>query len=216
MSVDVKICGLRDEAAIEAAACGGARFLGFVFAPASRRYIGPTCAASLIGKCASRAETVGLFVDPSDADLEGVLKTVPLKIVQLHGLETPERVLEVKKLTGLPVIKAVGIGTQADIALAQTYENAADYLLLDAKTSNGVPAGGQGAAFDWGLLAHTSFSKPWLLAGGLSEDNLENAVRATQARILDVSSGVEDKQGQKSPEKIKAFLEKARSLETCC
>jgi phosphoribosylanthranilate isomerase len=159
---------------------------------------------------------VGLFVDPSDDDLSRILKIVPLRMIQLHGFETPERVAAVRKITGLPVIKAVGIASKQDIAAVKPYELAADYLLLDAKLPTGGPSGGKGVVFDWSLLGTAAFTKPWFLAGGLNEENIKEAVSATKASLLDVSSGVEDAGGQKNSAKIRAFLEKAHTLETCC
>jgi phosphoribosylanthranilate isomerase len=214
--VHVKICGLSDAESVASAVDGGARYLGFVFCPVSRRAIDPKTAASLIERIPSRIASVGLFVDPQDDDLERVLSLAPLKMIQLHGSETPERVQAVKKRTGLHVIKAIGIAAPQDIAKAKQYEPVADILLLDAKPSSNGTSGGNGVVFDWSLLKNAVFSKPWILAGGLDAGNIEAAVAATGARILDVSSGVEYPMGRKSPAKIKAFLDKAATIETCC
>jgi len=216
LSIDVKICGLSDADSVAAAVEGGARFLGFVFYQKSRHHIDPASAAALISKVPSTVATVGLFVDPSDDELKSVLDVVPLKLIQLHGSEAPERVSEVRKNVGLPVIKAVGIGIQQDVAAAKIYEPVADYLLLDAKLPSGVPSGGKGVVFDWSLLGNASFSKPWFLAGGLNADNIEKAVKMSHAPLLDVSSGVEDVHRQKSPALIRDFLDKVRAIETCC
>jgi phosphoribosylanthranilate isomerase len=212
LSVQVKICGLGDEASVAASLEGGARYLGFVFCPRSRHRIEGEAAASLIEHVPPRVATVGLFVDPTDDDLSRILKIAPLRMIQLHGLESPERVAAVKKMMGLPVIKAVGIATEQDILAAQRYESVADYLLLDAKLPTGGPSGGKGVVFDWSLLGKTAFSKPWFLAGGLNEENIGEAAMATKALLLDVSSGVEDERGQKSPARIRAFLEKAHAI----
>jgi phosphoribosylanthranilate isomerase len=212
LSVNVKICGLGDAASVDAAVQGGARYLGFVFCAKSRHRIDAASAAPLIARVLPSIETVGLFVDPTDDELVHVLKTAPVKIIQLHGNETPDRVSAVKFLTGLPVIKAVGMASSQDVAKSKSYESEADYLLLDAKPSAGGPTGGNGIIFDWSLLKNAAFSKPWLLAGGLHAGNIKEAVTATGALILDVSTGVEDASGKKSPEKIRAFLDKARAL----
>ena len=132
--------------------------------------------------------------------------------LQLHGSETPERVAAVRKLTGLPVIKAVGIAVPQDIESAKHFESVADYLLLDAKLPTGGPSGGKGVVFDWSVLKNAVFFKPWLLAGGLNERNIQEAVAATGAKLLDVSSGVENAKGRKSPEKIRAFLDKVHAI----
>ncbi len=216
MSVQVKICGLGDAASVDAAVKGGAQYLGFVFCPKSRHKVDPASVASLIEPVPSSVATVGLFVDPSDDDLRRVLNIVPMKMIQLHGSETPDRISAVKKITGLPIIKAIGIAAPQDVTTAKSYESVADFLLFDAKPLPDGPSGGNGVAFDWTLLKNAVFSKPWLLAGGLHEGNIKAAVAATGARILDVSSGVEDASGNKSPIKIKAFLDKARVIETCC
>ncbi len=216
MTVQVKICGLRDAASVAAAVEGGARYVGFVFYPKSPRVVDAETAAALIAPLPPSVISVGLFVDPSDNDVLRVLRIAPLRMIQLHGSETPERVAAVKRLTGLPVIKAVGIASRQDILAARLYESTADLLLLDAKPSAGGLPGGNAAVFDWSLLKDEVFAKPWLLAGGLNEANSESAVAATGASILDVSSGVEAGVGQKSPAKIKAFLAQARKIETCC
>lgn len=216
MTLQVKICGLRDAAAVDAAVAGGASFVGFVFYAKSPRVVEANIAASLIARLPVSVTSVGLFVDPTDEELDRVLRIAPLRMIQLHGTESPERVLAVKKLTGLPVIKAVGIAAPQDILTARTYEPVADLLLLDAKPSAGGRPGGNAAVFDWSLLKNASFTKPWLLAGGLNVSNIEAAVAETGTCMLDVSSGVESGGGQKSPTKIRAFLAKTHKIETCC
>jgi len=215
VTIHVKICGLGDKEAVAAAVEGGARYLGFVFCPGSRHRIEAADAASLIARVPSPVASVGLFVDPSDDDIAQVLSFAPLSMIQLHGAETPERVSSVKRATGLPVIKALGICAPQDVAAAKQYEPVADLLLLDSWSPQGGISGGNGVAFDWSLLKNASLSKPWMLAGGLNAQNIEAAVAATGARILNVSSGVEDESGKKSPARIKEFLERAHTLETC-
>lgn len=216
MSVEVKICGLRDASSLSAAVTGGARYVGFVFYPRSPRAVDAQTAAALIEQLPGSVTPVGLFVDASDDEIAQTLRVAPLRMVQLHGNETPERVAAVKKMTGLPVIKAIGIATPQDVETARLYEPVADMLLLDAKPRPGALPGGNAASFDWSLLKKASFTRPWMLAGGLNESNIAEATAATGARILDVSSGVEEAPGRKNPAKIKAFLEKARGFETCC
>ncbi|MGB9152310.1 MAG: phosphoribosylanthranilate isomerase [Alphaproteobacteria bacterium] len=216
MSVEVKICGLCDAESVAATVAGGARYAGFVFYSKSPRAVDAESAAALIARLPASTASVGLFVDAGDDEIRRVLRIVSMPMIQLHGTETPERVAAVKKLTGLPVIKAVGIAAAQDVEAARRYESVADMLLLDAKPlADGLP-GGNAAIFDWGLLKNASFARPWMLAGGLNEQNIAAAVAATGARILDVSSGVEEAVGRKNSAKIKAFLEKAHRLETCC
>ena len=216
MTVQVKICGLCDAASVAAAVEGGARYVGFVFYPKSPRVVDPETAAVLIASLPPSVISVGLFVDPTDDELLRVLRIAPLRMIQLHGAETPERVAALKRLTSLPVIKAIGIASRQDILAARLYESTADLLLLDAKSPAGGLPGGNAASFDWSLLKNEAFARPWLLAGGLTALNSEAAVAATGASILDVSSGVEEGVGRKSPAKIKAFLAQARKIETCC
>ena len=216
MSLNVKICGLKDIAAVDAAVDGGALYAGFVFYPKSVRAVSPQTARSLCRRLPSTCFSVGLFVDPDDKTLTDVLDTVPLTIIQLHGDETPARVRAIKEKTGRSIIKAIGINNAEDLDAIPLYENVADMLLLDARPSKAGGYGGRGEPFDWKLLKKASFSKPWILAGGLCEENLAEAVSKTDASILDVSSGVEGASGEKDPERIRAFLKKAHQIETCC
>ncbi|MDR3449929.1 MAG: phosphoribosylanthranilate isomerase [Alphaproteobacteria bacterium] len=215
MSVTVKICGLRDANAVAAAVSGGARYAGFVFYRQSPRVVDAQTASLLIDQIPDEVIPVGLFVNPTDDEMMRVLRAVRLKMIQLHGNETPERVAAVKKLTRLPVIKAVGIATAEDVEAARIYEPVADMLLLDAKAEAGKNPGGNAVAFDWSLLGAVRFKKPWMLAGGLHVGNLDAAVAATGASIVDVSSGVEDAPGHKNPQKIRDFLTLAAKTETC-
>ncbi len=208
MSVAVKICGFRDAedmAALEAAIAGGARLVGFVFEPSSRRYADPDKIRKVSLAISGRILRVGLFVDASDAEIAQVIAKVPLDMLQLHGHETPERVAEVRRNFGLPVIKAIRVADATDAASARDYEGVADMLLFDAKVAGGV-TGGTGKTFDWSLLSGADFSLPWLLAGGLNAGNLREAVAATGARMVDISSGAEDETGRKSAEKIREIL----------
>lgn len=210
MPVSVKICGLKDAGAVDAAVSAGARYLGFVFFPKSPRHVTPEQAAELATRVPVGIARVGLFVDPDDAALQSVLDRVPLDIVQLHGTETPARVAEVKALTGLPVMKAVGIAEPADLDRLWDYGLAADMLLVDAKPpKDAALPGGNGLAFDWRLLVGRQMLKPWLLAGGLTPENVNAAIRLTRAQGVDVSSGVESAPGVKDAERIRQFVSRA-------
>jgi phosphoribosylanthranilate isomerase len=204
--VRFKVCGLTTEAQVLEAAEAGAGYLGFVFFPRSPRAVTALRARELAWAAPAGVAKVGLFVDASDEELAEVLDVVPLDMIQLHGREMPERVAEVRARWGLPVMKAVGIASEADLEVARGYEGVADQLLLDAKAPAGaVLPGGNGVAFDWGLLAGRSWGIPWMLAGGLTPFNVAEAVAVSGARQVDVSSGVESAPGVKDGGLVRAF-----------
>jgi len=210
VTVSVKICGLNEAQGVDTAIKAGARYLGFVFFPKSPRFVTHAEAAGLVAEVPLGIARVGLFVDPDDATLETTLASVPLDVIQLHGAETPERVSAVKALTGLPVMKAVGVAEPGDLDRLWDYGLVADMLLIDAKPpKDAVLPGGNGLAFDWRLLAGRQILKPWLLAGGLTPENVNEAIRLTRAQGVDVSSGVESAPGVKDPEKIRRFIARA-------
>jgi phosphoribosylanthranilate isomerase len=213
MSVEVKICGLSTAEGIAAAARHGARFVGFVFYPPSRRNVTPSLAAALARVVPPGIVKAGLFVDADDATLTETLDKTPLDLLQFHGRETPERVAWAKRRFGKPVMKSIPIATEVDLAVAERYFGVADRLLFDAKPPKDARApGGNGLVFDWELLGGRRWPVPWMLSGGLSPDNLANAVRITHATAVDVSSGVERAAGVKDAEKIAAFLARAKEL----
>lgn len=207
----VKICGLRDPAHVIAAADAGARYLGFVFFPKSPRAVMPEQAAALSDHVPPGVARVGLFVDPDDALLATTLAQVGLDMIQLHGHESPDRVAQVRALTGLPVIKAVGVAGRDDLPALTDYGLVADMLLVDAKAPKDADLpGGNGLAFDWRLLVGRRWLRPWLLAGGLTPDNVAEAIRLTGAKGVDVSSGVEAAPGAKDTALIRRFISAAR------
>lgn len=217
MSIDVKICGINSADALDAAVAGGAqgraKMLGFVFFDKSPRNITRDEACDLLARVPEGITKVALMVDPDDSKANSIAHQLPFDMIQLHGSEAVERVAELKTITGLPAMKAVGIAGPDDIARAHAYEDVCDYILLDAKPpKDAVLPGGNAMSFDWTLIAGEKWLKPWLLAGGLNADNLAEAVKTSGARFVDVSSGVEDAPGQKSLEKIRAFLALAGSL----
>jgi phosphoribosylanthranilate isomerase len=211
---EAKICGVNSPVAAVAAAAGGAAFIGLVFYPPSPRALTADRAAELAALVPARVGRVGLFIDPDDAALRAVLSTVPLTLLQLHGRESPERVKEVKERFGLPVMKAIGVAEPRDLDAAARYLGVADWLLFDARPPRepGALPGGNARPFDWRILAGRSWPIPWMLSGGLTATTLGDAVRVTGARVVDVSSGVEDRPGVKSPDRIRAFLEAAARL----
>jgi phosphoribosylanthranilate isomerase len=203
----VKICGLRRPEAVAAAVGAGAAYLGFVFFPKSPRHVTLAEAAALAVEVPPGVAKVALVVDADDAALDALTAAVPIDMIQLHGRETPERVRAVRARLGLPVMKAVGIAGQADLAKIEAYAAVADQILVDAKPPEGADLpGGNGLAFDWRLLAGRRWPVPWMLAGGLTPQNVTEAVRLTGARQVDVSSGVESAPGVKDADLIRAFV----------
>jgi phosphoribosylanthranilate isomerase len=213
MKVAVKICGLNAPDAVAAAVEGGASLAGFVFFAASPRNVSPELAADLMAAVPDGILKVGLVVDADDRALDAILRHAPLDLLQLHGDETVERVAEIRERFERPVMKVVAISGPADIGRAHAYEAVADRLLFDARAPKGATRpGGNALAFDWRLVAGETWRLPWLLAGGLTAETVAEAVRTSGARAVDVSSGVEDAPGRKSPDKIRAFLAAARRL----
>ncbi len=212
MTISAKICGLKTPEAVDAAVAGGASHVGFVFYPPSPRAITPAAAGRLIARLPPRVIPVALVVDADDAAIDAILAAAPVRMLQAHGRESAERVAALKARFGLPVMKAVGIAGPADIARAQAFQAVADLLLLDAKPpKKGLP-GGNGLAFDWRLLAAETWTRPWFLAGGLTPDNVAEAVRTARASAVDVSSGVERAPGDKDVALIAKFLAALRPL----
>jgi len=213
MDIDVKICGLTTARAIAAARAGGARWVGFVFFPPSPRAIDPAAAIALrAGLGAAGPETVGVYVDPHDALLDATADAVDW--IQLHGEEPPARAAEIRARLGKRVLKAIPVAAPDDIMRADAYRDAADMILFDAKAPAGSDLpGGNALSFDWSLLNKAAPGLPWMLSGGLEIGNLAMAVRQSGARAVDVSSGVEEKRGVKSLDRIAAFLDAARGIE---
>lgn len=204
--VNVKICGLTDRAALDAAVVAGARYVGLVFFEKSPRHISLPDAAALAALIPEGICKVALVVDAEDAFLDRLLAEVPLDMLQLHGKESPARVLEIKARYGLPVMKAVGIADASDLPALEAYMQVADQILVDAKPpKDAALPGGNGLAFDWRLIAGRRWPVPWMLAGGLTPDNVEEAIAMTGANQVDVSSGVEQAPGVKDVSKIAAF-----------
>jgi phosphoribosylanthranilate isomerase len=214
MSVTAKICGLSTEAAVTAAVAGGAAFLGFVFYPPSPRAVTASKAAQLCAAVPAGITRVGLFVDADDEAIRAVLAEAPIDLLQFHGSETPDRVADARLRFARPVMKVVAIAGPEDVEGAADYEEVADLLLFDAKPPRRPDAlpGGNGLAFDWGLIGGRTWRRRWMLSGGLTAELLPEAVRISGAAAVDVSSGVESRPGEKDLDKIRAFLAAARAL----
>jgi len=206
----IKICGLSTPESLEWALSAGADLVGFVHFERSPRHLSVDAAAALSRQVAGRARTVVLTVDAEDDLLDHLVATIAPDFVQLHGRESPQRVAEVRKHVGRPVIKALGIGTAEDVAAAHAYAGVADLLLYDAKPPKDASRpGGLGVVFDWSLLE--SAPSPFLLSGGLDPTNVGDAVRRVRPAGVDVSSGVESAPGQKDEARIRAFVAAARA-----
>lgn len=211
MTLEVKVCGLTEAARVAQAVELGAAYVGFVFHPPSPRHLDPAAARALAEAVPPRVQTVGVVVDASDAELDAVLRAVPLDLLQLHGHETPERARAIGRRTGCRVIKALRVEDAADLAPLDEHADAADLVLLDARPPRGAAwPGGHGLPFDWRLLRGLALPGHWALAGGLRPDNVEAAVALTGAPTVDVSSGVESRPGIKEPAKLAAFFAAAR------
>jgi phosphoribosylanthranilate isomerase len=213
MRVRVKICGLTEPAGLAAAVSAGAAYVGFVFFPKSPRNLSLAAARDLALSVPPGVAKVALTVDATDAALDAILKDVPIDLLQLHGHESPARVAEVRARHGLPVMKAVGVAVTDDLPQIEAYASVADQILIDAKPPKGADLpGGNGLSFDWRLIAGRRWLVPWMLAGGLTADNVAEAIRLTGARQVDVSSGVESAPGVKDPAKVAAFCRAAMGV----
>jgi phosphoribosylanthranilate isomerase len=205
--VRVKICGVRTVTEVAAVATAGAAYVGFNFFPKSPRLVSIGAARAAALAAPPGLAKVALVVDADDATLDAIVAAVPLDMLQLHGRETPARVAEVRARHGLPVMKAAGLGGPDDLPALAAFEVVADQILVDAKPPKGsVLPGGNGVAFDWRLIAGRRWTRPWMLAGGLTPQNVAEAVRLTGARQVDVASGVEASPGVKDAALIRAFV----------
>lgn len=203
----IKICGIKTPEILSVAASAGARFAGFVFVPQSPRYIHPEQARLLSRQLPTGLRSVGLFVDPSDEDLAHILGAVSLDFIQLHGDENPARVQAIKSRFNIPVIKAFAISAADDLDQVAAYIPVIDWILFDAKApASSNIAGGNGVAFDWTILKDKKFSKPWMLSGGLTPENVADALNILNPDAVDVSSGVESSRGVKDAQKVRDFI----------
>ena len=209
----VKICGLSTPETIEAGLRAGANWIGFVFFPKSPRHVDYGKAKDLVGPIRGKASVVALTVNASDEELDAINEAINPDIWQLHGKESPERILEIKARFGRPVMKALAIADESDLEPIPVYDATADILLLDAKPPKDMPSelpGGNGVSFDWRLIKSLELKKPFVLAGGLDPDNVAEAIRLTNPEGVDVSSGIESAPGVKDINKITDFIFAAR------
>ena len=212
MNAHAKICGLTTPDTLDAALAGGAAFVGAVVFPKSPRHIEPLHAATLFDRARGKARIVAVTVDADDTLLTEIALILKPDLIQLHGHETREQAEHVRTLTGAGIIKVLPIRTHEDFAEAEDWEPFADHLMFDARPPEGshLP-GGVGSRFDWTLLADRAFRHPWFVAGGLTPDNVAQAIRVSRAPLVDVSSGVETAPGVKDAALITAFLDSVRA-----
>ena len=210
--VEAKICGLSTPETLDVAVAAGAHYVGFVTYPRSPRHVASNELLKALGARVPKSVVrTGLFVDPDDALLDQRLATGAIDLLQLHGAETPVRVAAIKARTGRPVMKVIKVAQASDVERGiAAYAAVADRLMFD--TAEGTLPGGNATAFDWTFLSGRTMPLPWLLAGGLTPDNVAEAVRVTGARAVDVSSGVESSRGVKSVDLIRAFLDRVKAL----
>lgn len=208
--VRVKICGVRTPAEMQAVAAAGAAYVGLNFFPKSPRFVSLDAARAVALAAPDGLCKVALVVDADDAVLDAIVDAVPLDMLQLHGHEPPERVADVKARYGLPVMKVIGVAIEADLALLQDYSLVSDQIMVDAKApKDALLPGGNGLAFDWRLLVGRKWLRPWMLAGGLTPENVADAIRLTGAQQVDVASGVENAPGVKDAARVAAFVKAA-------
>ena len=206
LNLHIKICGLKDVEALDAALARGATHVGFVHFPKSPRHLEIGEMARLRERVGNRAETVVVTVDPDDALARRLANEVRPDWLQLHGSETPERVAELRERTNLRLMKALAVASPEDLAAIDAYR--ADRMLLDAKRPEGsdIP-GGNGVSFDWSLLAALDPSCDYMLSGGLDAGNVADAIRRVRPRGIDISSGVESAPGVKDVRLIHRFFD---------
>lgn len=215
-AIKVKICGLTQPDHMRAAVAAGASYVGLVFFEKSPRNMTIEAARETALIAPEGVAKVALTVNATDAELDAIFATVPIDIWQLQGAETPARVAEVRSRYGLPVMKAVGVAGAEDLPALDTFGTVADMLLVDAKPPKDAKLpGGNGLTFDWHLIAGRQWSRPWMLAGGLTAVNISAAITATGTRQVDVSSGVESAPGVKDQQKMQAFINAAKGTVPC-
>ena len=209
MTTKAKICGLSTPESVTAAVTGGAAFVGFVFFAKSPRNLDPEAAARLATPFRQGpVKTVAVTVDPDDALVDRLMATLKPDLIQVHGKETPSRVREIAQRSGVGIIKAFSVSSAADVDQANAFDGVVEHLMFDARPVEGSALpGGTGARFDWSLLEGRRFSRPHFLAGGLDPWNVGEAIKASGAPLVDVSSGVERGPGLKDPALITAFLD---------
>lgn len=211
MKLDIKICGLKTEEAVDRAVALGATHIGFIFFPKSPRHMEPADAGRLADRIRGKAKIVSVSVDADNDDLDEIADLIRPDILQLHGKESPERVLTIKAVSGLPVWKALSVTEADDLKNIDPYDGIANRFLFDAKApKNSELPGGNGVSFDWRLLANLDAGVDYMLSGGLNKDNIAEALAIARPAGIDVSSGVESSPGVKDLKMMEAFFDAVR------
>ena len=214
MSLLVKICGLSTRETLDAALGAGADMVGFVFFPPSPRHVSFDAARELAAAVRGRARKVALTVDADDATFSAIVTALKPDILQLHGRESVARILQLKQKFGLEVMKALPVETAADLLSLPEFATVSDRILFDARPPKAATRpGGLGTTFDWHLLEDLDLKLPFMVSGGLTADNVAEALRVTGAGGVDVSSSVERAPGIKDPQLIERFIRAARATQ---
>lgn len=209
-SLQIKLCGFSEVDSIDFASQFSIDFIGFVFYPKSPRNVNISDLAQITKNIPKNIKKVAVLVDASDAQIAKIIQELKPNFLQLHGDETLERLQEIKKLFNIPIIKAFRIASKKDLEEVGSFENIADYFLFDAKTND--EKGGSGKNFDWNILKDLKTQKPWFLSGGINGDNLPEAIKISGAKMIDLSSALEEVKGIKSKRMIKQFIQKLEDL----
>ncbi|MFT5703580.1 MAG: phosphoribosylanthranilate isomerase [Rickettsiales bacterium] len=209
MKIKTKLCGFTTKKTVDLAVECGANFIGFVFYPASKRNISPQNAGEISKDIPKEIKKVAVIVNPSDEDIIQIIKYLKPDFLQIHNKDLT-RILEIKKQFNLPIIKAFAISEEKDLEKIKDYEQIADYFLFDAKVAE---IGGSGKSFDWNILCNLKTNKNWFLSGGLNINNIEIALKNTNSTMVDLSSGIEETKGVKSPKLISGFMNKLASID---
>jgi phosphoribosylanthranilate isomerase len=203
-SPKVKLCGFSEEETINFAATFNIDFMGFVFYEHSPRNVDINNIAKITKNIPDSIKKVAVIVDADNSQIEQIIAQLKPDFLQLHGNETPSRAQEIKKLFNIEIIKAFGISSADDLTQIKDFEEIAQYYLFDAKVKG--QKGGTSQTFDWTILKHLNTKKEWFLSGGINANNLQNALKETEAKIIDLSSAIEESGGVKSKKLIQAFM----------
>ena len=210
-SLEIKICGINDKRSMATALECKVEYIGLVFFKNSPRNISIEFSKQLLENRNTHTKIVALTVNPDDYLISKIIKNIKPDFIQLHGSETPERCLEIRNQFNIPIIKGIGIKNREELVeLTRKFENHSDILILDAPSMS-LP-GGNGSKFNWNILKNYNYQKKWMLAGGLQSNNIKEALKITNPKAVDISSGVEVQKGIKSPELIKDFVNICRNV----
>lgn len=210
MDISVKLCGFTNKQTIDIAINSGANLIGFVFHSPSPRNIEPIEAGKLTDNLPNNIKKVAVICDADNQKITEIIFHLKPDFLQLHGKETLTRIREIKNLFNLPIIKAIGIASKSDLEEIKLYEDVADILLFDTKIKDDL--GGSGKTFDWKILQNLQTKKECFLSGGLNINNIEEALKITNAKMIDLSSGIEEIRGIKSAKLITEFMNKIGEL----